>query len=340
MDKKIIKNQISIFSYLNYLGFFYKNYLIIYTIFIIILINLYFEKTINKYYLVLFIILFIILYVFPDFTWNRTNRCYLLSNEIIANNKIKPIESKTDLLEKPIKEFYINSSHNSYLSCNQNIDIASTEAIKKTLQMGARCIELDIHDKDNMPVVAHGLPNFLTTTYLSFEDCIDVIKDYGFLTSDPLILFLEVVTNNNEVLKKVNNIIKTKLGNKLLGSEYKLNKEKKFINEPIKNLLNKIIIVNSTNVYNNLEDILDDDTSLVRNHDSVSKNKYENNMQRIFSAIHVCIQFSCNYDPIVHWKNRANFVSLNFQTFDDALYTNYIMFKDYSFVHFSEVSFD
>ena len=44
----------------------------------------------------------------------------------------------------------LNTSHNSYIPCNQNGDIASSEAIKRTLGMGARVIELDCFAKNNL----------------------------------------------------------------------------------------------------------------------------------------------------------------------------------------------
>lgn len=289
---------------------------------------------------IIIIILLLILYFYYHINTNREKKCFSLSSKII-NKNVKPIETKIYLLDKPFKEFYVNSSHNSYIPCNQNFDIASLYSIKQVLLMGARCIELDIHEKNNIPVVAHGKFGILTTSYLSLKDCLDVINKYGFLTSDPLVLFIEVCVTNKSVLKKISNIIKLKFGNRLLSNEYKIKKKnnKKFIDEPIKNLLNKIIIVNSTSINTNLEDILDDNVYQIKNNNSntlITTKK----MQRIYSAPSICLQFSCNYDPIVHWKNKANFVSLNFQTLDDALIKNYTMFKKYSYVHFSEIYFD
>ena len=312
---------------------------------LILLILLFYYKKINKYF-IFYTIIFFVLYIVYIYT-NRSKQCFLFSSKII-NNNIKPIETKTYLLDKPLKEFYVNSSHNSYVPCNQNLDIASLESIKKVLLMGARCIELDIHERNNEPVVAHGRFGILTTTYLSLEDCIDVINKYGFLTSDPLVLVIEVRATNGSVLKKTSDIIKSKLGNRLLSNEYKINNKnkKRFIDEPIKNLLNKVIIVNYTSINKNLEDILDDNNFnqiINYNSNTIKTNNYIYNcncMQRIYSVPSICLQFSCNYDPVLHWKKKANFVALNFQTFDDALIKNYTMFKNYSLVHFSEIYFD
>jgi hypothetical protein len=333
--------------YKHYFDYYLHNFLFRYSIIIlsllILLMFLFYYK--KKNYFIFYTKLFFVLCIFYFYT-NRSKQCFLLSSKII-NNNLKPIETKPYLLDKPFKEFYVNSSHNSYIPCNQNLDIASLDSIKNVLLMGAKCIELDIHEKNNEPIVAHGRYGILSTTYLSLEDCIDVINKYGFLTSDPFVLFIEVLTENDIVLKKMSEIIKLKLGNRLLSNEYKINnnKKKRFINEPIKNLLNKVIIVNATRVNKNLEDILDDDYDQILNNNSntiITNNNIYNYdcMQRIYSIPSICLQFSCNYDPVIHWKNKANFVSLNFQTLDDALIKNYTMFKNYSYVHFSEICFD
>jgi len=351
-------NNYKILSFKHYFNYYFQKLSLI----SLILIFLYLYKKLNKYnikIILLLIIIFIVLYFIDNYI-NRAHKCFLLSDEIINNNNIKSIETKKYLLDKPLREFYINSSHNSYIACNQNLDIASLEAIKKILLMGVRCIELDIHEKNNMPVVAHGNKQILTTTYLQLEDCLDIIIKYGFKTSDPLILFIEVLTENDIVLKKINEMIKLKFGNRLLSNEFKKNKYlnltikepatnnyyKQFINEPIKNLLNKIIIINTSNINRNLEDILDDDTSSsvvtnIINSDNKNTECYsENIMKRKYLYGDIYSNFSYNYDPIIHWKNKVNFVSLNFQTFDNALFKNYLMFKNYSFVHFSEISFN
>jgi hypothetical protein len=353
-------NDNKILSYKHYFYYYFQNYSLISIIVILflLLILLYFYKLLNKYNIIiisLLIIIFIVLYFINNYI-NRTKKCFLLSNEIIKNNNIKPIETKTYLLDKPFREFYVNSSHNSFIPCNQNLDISSLDSIKKVLLMGARSIELDIHEKNNKPVVAHGTKKNLTTTYLPFEDCIDIIVKYGFQTSDPLVLFIDIITKNDIVLKKISEIIKLKLGDRLLSKEFKIgNWQKQFIDEPIKNLLNKIIIVSTYGVRTNLRDIFDNVTDdkilknsgyfvniINSNNKIIDDNNNNNNniMKRKYPYGDIWSHFSYNYDPVVHWKNKVNFVSLNFQTFDDALFKNYIMFKDYSIVHFSEISFN
>ena len=64
----------------------------------------------------------------------------------------------------------------------------------------------------------------------------NIIKNYGFLTSDPLILFLEIKEHVNIITKnKIKNIILNTVGKKLLNNKYKLNyiKPKLFSNEQL-----------------------------------------------------------------------------------------------------------
>ena len=286
----------------------------------------------------------------------RTNECLNASNHIIFNKTIKPIETFKQYLDKPFHEFYINTSHNSYIPCNQNGDIASSEAIKRTLGMGARVIELDCFAKKNTgktkedlePVVVHGAErkngDIFTTSYISFEKCIDMIATFGTLNSDPLIIALELNTNNLlPTQKRMKEIIISKLGDRLLSKEYKISNKKNkksFVDEPIKNLLNKIIIISGGGYTDELKDIIDDTfyTDKLQNTDSNDTkiiNKY-GVIQRIYPAGNVAGHLSKNYDPTIFWKNKCQMIALNFQVVDENLMKNVAMFKNSSFVHFSQ----
>lgn len=290
----------------------------------------------------------------------RTNECLETANKIIINKTIKPIEIKKDLLNKPFNEFIISTSHNSYIPCTQNIDVASSEAIKYALAMGARVIELDCFAKNNngtshddmIPVVTHGIErkqgDIFTTSYITFEECIDVIAKYGILTSDPLIVCLELNTNNLLPTQKImKQIILTKLGDKLLDKSYKISnfKDRKyFTKEPVANLLNKVMFISGGGYTPELIDILDgtfDESEYWSNTDNINGSLKQPNkpqvVQRIYPAGDLLGHLSYNYDPTPFWKNRYQMVALNFQLVDDNLMQNIAMFKSHSFVHFSEL---
>jgi hypothetical protein len=226
--------------------------------------------------------------------------------------------------------------------------------------MGARVIELDCFAKNNngttqddmMPVVAHGVErkqgDIFTTSYIPFEECIDVISKYGFLTSDPLIVCLELNTNQLLSTQKImKEIILSKLGNKLLDKSYKisnLNNRKYFTKESIGNLLNKVIFISGGGYTSELMDILDGsfgESEYWSNTDNIDERLKQPNrpgiVQRIYPVGNLSGHLSYNYDPIPFWKNRYQMVALNFQLVDDNLMKNIAMFKTNSYVHFSEL---
>jgi phosphatidylinositol phospholipase C, delta len=117
-------------------------------------------------------------------------------------------------LDRPLNEYFISSSHNTYLLGRQVAGQSSTEAYITALSKGCRCIEIDCWDgADGKPVVNHG--RTLTTSVL-FADCIKVINEYAFTASEyPLIISLEVHTNP-EQQAAMTDIMKTTFGDKLV----------------------------------------------------------------------------------------------------------------------------
>ncbi|CAF9925625.1 MAG: hypothetical protein GOMPHAMPRED_003949 [Gomphillus americanus] len=108
-------------------------------------------------------------------------------------NSAMSLNSSHARLDRPLNEYFISSSHNTYLLGRQIRGHSSTEGYVKALQEGCRCIEIDCWDRNNVPVVTHG---HTKTTWILFQDCVSTIAQFAFeATPYPLILSLEVHCN-------------------------------------------------------------------------------------------------------------------------------------------------
>ncbi|KAJ2082696.1 1-phosphatidylinositol 4,5-bisphosphate phosphodiesterase delta-1 [Coemansia sp. RSA 988] len=117
-------------------------------------------------------------------------------------------------MDLPLNQYFISTSHNTYLAGDQLVGTATVEGYIHALLRGCRCLELDCWDgRYGEPVVCHG---HTFTTRILFEDVIVAISRYAFATSPyPVILSLETHCSLSQQARMAN-ILTKHLGNTLV----------------------------------------------------------------------------------------------------------------------------
>ncbi|XP_072413867.1 1-phosphatidylinositol 4,5-bisphosphate phosphodiesterase epsilon-1 isoform X2 [Chiloscyllium punctatum] len=138
---------------------------------------------------------------------------FLMDKENAAS---KNDESQVNVedLQYPLSYYYIESSHNTYLTGHQLKGESSVELYSQVLLQGCRSVELDCWDGDDgMPIIYHG---HTLTTKIPFKDVIESINRSAFVNSEmPVILSIENHCSLPQQ-RKMAEIVKNVFGDKLV----------------------------------------------------------------------------------------------------------------------------
>ncbi|KAL4493611.1 hypothetical protein ABPG72_004104 [Tetrahymena utriculariae] len=141
-------------------------------------------------------------YQFSNLIFNQENNVLDIKHQEVHQN-----------MNLPLSDYFINSSHNTYLMANQLTGDSSCQAYINAFLRGCRCVELDCWDgENNEPLVYHG---HTLTSRILFKDVLQTIDQYAFMTSPfPVILSFEnhcSVEQSKKIAYYLKTIFKDKL---------------------------------------------------------------------------------------------------------------------------------
>ncbi|XP_076273295.1 phospholipase C at 21C isoform X3 [Rhynchophorus ferrugineus] len=164
---------------------------------------------------------------------------YLLSedNNIIAASKF----DLSDEMDQPLAHYFINSSHNTYLTGHQITGKSSAEMYRQCLLAGCRCVELDFwKSRTDEPIIVHG---YTFVPEISAKEVLEAIAESAFKTSDyPVVLSFENHCNPR-LQAKIANYCREIFGEMLLDSPLESHKLEAGSPLPPPSLLKRKIII-------------------------------------------------------------------------------------------------
>ncbi|KAH7113908.1 PLC-like phosphodiesterase [Dendryphion nanum] len=199
-------------------------------------------------------------------------------NDLLNRSHINVPPEITDR-SHPLPDYFISSSHNTYLIAHQLYGQSSATAYETALYTGSRCVEIDAWDGDNRdePKVTHG---YTLVSNISFRAVCEAIRDVvdkeatDGLNAAPIILSLENHCDAHGQLRLAQ-IMREVWGNRLLSESVreKGSREQEGLGEHVTlaELGNKIVVI----VEYHLPNEVDSSDSSSSSEDEEERNAHE-----------------------------------------------------------------
>lgn len=179
------------------------------------------------------------------------------------DGNIKSISPTNSDCSGNLYDYYVKTAFNACSGGSYQNDYVGTCVLKSILKQGVRCLDFEIYNIDNIPVVSTSSSNdsnyFVKETFNSvkFSEVMSIITNYAFSggtvpnPTDPLLIHLRIKSNEQAIYANLANIFKS-YDNIMLGKKYSYeNNGKNIAGQPLTSFMNKIILIvdKSNNAY-------------------------------------------------------------------------------------------
>jgi hypothetical protein len=219
------------------------------------------DEDFQVYMIMAFIFIILIIFICYMIYLSRleNNECNYM-NDIYSsvNGYIRPITSNDPDCSGNLFDYYIKTAYNACSGGSYKNDFVDTCNLVAVIKQGVRCLDFEIYSVDDQPVVATStIDNYYvkeTFNSVNFGSVMSTITNYAFSGStcpnptDPLIIHLRFMSNNQAMYANLANIFKSNT-NIMLGPGYSYESAGKNLGGvPLLSLQNKVIlIVNRSN---------------------------------------------------------------------------------------------
>jgi hypothetical protein len=208
MVKNILSNPSKLIANMNEQFASVVVYVIVILLFILMIINLYFDMTLES------------------------STCkYMDGMYSNVDGKLRPIDAnKSDpTLQYTLRDYYIKTAYNCCSGGHYKNSVVSTCNLIDVIKQGVRGFDFEIYSLNNVPIIAVSTdPSYYvkeTYNYVEFSKAMSILQNYAYSAStcpnpnDPIILHLRFKSKNNNMYTTLAKILET-YDNILLDSSF------------------------------------------------------------------------------------------------------------------------